>query len=290
MIRKILTFFLLILISWSFGRGLYVLKDGFSPLRIQSLENWVQAGFNEEITSALKQSFHYVGRGRQCFAFASADGKYILKFLRTDIYKTPFLAKVLPLISYCKQLEKVNREREDFILNSFQLSFEELKDETAILAIHLGRSFSKELLIVKDKLGCTHRLPLKNTSFILQYKRPILMKEFSKALQAQDEDGAKKILDALLAVIVERANKGILNRDRSFLRNYGFDGQRAYQIDVGSFFKQSDLTPRAAYEKSVRDSIDPIQEWLAANAPRMLFYLEGRLAQIIPKDGEYSKN
>jgi len=282
MIKKTCLFLALILISVLVGEGIYLAKDGFSARRIQSLNYEIAEEWGEEAHLALEQTFHYIGRGRQCFAFASEDGKYVLKFPRTDIYKTPFWARALPVHAYRSQLEKKHRIREEFILNSFRISFNELKEQTSLLAVHLGQSPPKgKKLKLIDSSGSRHQLPLDKTSFVLQYKQPILMKSFSEALQKGERQEAEKILDALLSTIVERAKLGILNRDRSFLRNYGFDGTKAYQIDIGSFFRQPDLDPQAAYHKSVRDSIDPVFEWLCENAPEMTAYLNSKLNELL---------
>jgi hypothetical protein len=282
MIRKLAVLLALLFLSVLAGEGLYLAKDGFSSRRIHSLDYQVAENWDEEADRALEQTFRYIGRGRQCFAFASEDGKYVLKFPRTDIYKTPFWARALPVRSYRAQLEENHKKRERFILNSFRLSFDELKDQTALLAVHLGQSASKgKKLLLIDAAGSKHKLPLEKTSFVLQYKQPILMKSFSAALDKGERKEAEKILDALLAAVVERANKGILNRDRSFLRNYGFDGTKAYQIDIGSFFRSEDLDPSTAYHKSVRDSIEPVQEWLADHSPEMLEYLNKQLKTIL---------
>ncbi len=277
--KKLVILPLLLLFCVSVGQVLYFVKDGFSPRRIQSLAHFANEEWNEEVKAALKQTFRYLGRGRQCFAFASADGKYVLKFPRTDIYKTPLWVKSLPVSTYRKNLEADHKEREEFILDSLRISFQELKEQTGLLAIHLGQSESRQFLKVIDASGYLHSLPLGKTSFVLQTKHPILMRTFSEALNRKDLREAKKILDALLHAILERARKGILNRDRSFLRNYGFDGTSAYQIDVGSFFKRADLSQKAAFEKSARDSLDPIQEWLAQNAPELLDYFNNQIKE-----------
>lgn len=279
--KKILPLLVLLFVSICAGKALHFLKDGFSPRRIHSLPYAVEENFNDEAQKALQQTFRYIGRGRQCFAFASEDGKYVLKFPRTDIYKTPFWACALPVSTYRKRLEADHRKRETFILNSFKISYDELKEQTGLLAIHLGQSFSTgQWLTLIDAAHCKHRLPLESTSFVLQYKRPILMKAFSEALQKKDVRQAEKVLDALLTAIVERASHGILNRDRSFLRNYGFDGEKAYQIDVGSFFKNPHLPPNEAYQKSIRDSVDPVREWLSQYSPEMIPYLNQKLKEI----------
>lgn len=280
--KKGFALFILILFCGLVGSGIHRVKDGFSPRRIQRLEYRVAEDWGDEAEETLKQTFHYIGRGRQCFAFASEDEKFVLKIPRTDIYKTPFWARVLPVDSYRKEIEARHRMKERFILESFRISFSDLKNQTGLLAIHLGQSSSKgKKLTLFDKAGFKHKLRLEKTPFVLQYKQPILMDSFSHALQTGDREEAKKILDALLATITERASKGILNLDRRFIDNYGYDGEKAYQIDVGSFFLNPDLDPSIAYQKSLRDSIDPVQEWLAKRDPDMLNYLNKSLSKVL---------
>jgi hypothetical protein len=282
MIKKLAILVSLVLFCAIAGEGLYLAKDGFSTRRIHSLDYKIAEDWDEEAERALEKTYRYIGRGRQCFAFASEDGKYVLKFPRTDIYKTPFWARALPVRSYRTQLEENHKVREEFILNSFRISYDELKGQTALLAVHLGQSEPKgKKLTLIDASGSKHRLPLEKTSFVLQYKKPILMKAFSAALERGEREEAEKILNALIDVVVERAKKGILNRDRSFLRNYGFDGTNAYQIDVGSFFRNQQLEPHMAYFKSVSDSMEPVQEWLADNSPEMLDYLNTKLKELL---------
>jgi hypothetical protein len=121
-----------------------------------------------------------------------------------------------------------------------------------------------------DRLGTTYHVPLETTSFILQRKYPLWSKEFFKAIQLSDKDKARQALKALLINVLERGRKGIFNKDRSFLRNYGFDGEHAYQIDVGSFFTSQEFSSKVILAKSVYDSVEPIQAWVAEIAPDLL--------------------
>ena len=63
----------------------------------------------------------------------------------------------------------------------------------------------------------------------LQRKKPILMTEFQRALRDGRRPEAEKMLDAFVEAIAERARRGILNKDPSFIRNFGFDGERAFR-------------------------------------------------------------
>lgn len=281
MMRLILFIFGLFLSTSLIGRGIYTLKKGFSPRRLQPLEEIASPNFSPEAKAALEKSYRYLGRGRQCFAFVSDDDRYVLKFPRTDIYATPFWLRALPLKKMRNSLKKNHQERQRFILESFRLANEELHDQTGMIAYHMGKSDCSQTLTVIDALGCKHRMKAGKTSFVLQHKQPLWTEAFLKALDQDKKEEAKLILNALIQTIAERASKSILNRDRSFLRNYGFDGKKAYQIDVGSFFKTDQLSQEEIYSKSVRDSIDPIQEWLNDLDPEMLAYLNHHLDLIL---------
>ncbi len=160
-------------------------------------------------------------------------------------------------------------KRQKMVLNSFDLAFHELKQETGLLALHLHRSPSKQILTLADKLGRKHYIPLGKTSFILQYKKPLLAELVVQAIKNGDQKRATEILNALSQNISERARKGILNKDDGFLANYGFEDGKAYQIDIGSFYKNPDLDPQTAFEKSVKESLDPVRDWLAKIDPTM---------------------
>lgn len=276
--KKLLILVLLCLFCAGVGKGLYYFKKGFSLRRIHSLDVAITEDFSSEADRALSQPYSYIGRGRQCFAFASADGKYVVKLPRTDIYKIPLWVRSFASKSFQEEMRLDRAKREKFILDSMRIAFEELRNQTGILAVHLGKSGSKgKKLTLIDALGCKHHLPLEKTAFVLQYKQPILMKAFQEALQKGDRRRAEQILDALITAVIERGEKGILNRDRSFLRNYGFDGGKAYQIDVGSFFRIEGMEKRAAFQKSVTDSMDAVKEWMAKTDPEMLRYLDQKL-------------
>ncbi|HSX25817.1 MAG TPA: hypothetical protein VLE89_02275 [Chlamydiales bacterium] len=279
--KRLLVLTILVLFCLGTGKGIYWARKGFSVRRVQPLERETVVAWNEEADRALDQKFHYLSRGRQCFAFASEDGKYVLKLPRTDIYEIPLWARALP-VSLKREQICANRKRiETYLFSSFQISFEELKEQTGMIALHLGQTApeGKQLTLV-DRLGCAFHLPMEKTSFVLQHKYPILIRSFLSALEQGNRKEGERILEALVDVVVERGSKGILNRDGSFLRNYGYDGQKAYQIDIGSFFHNENLEEEEAFRKSIRDTMNPIRFWLGKTDPEMLQFLENKLASI----------
>lgn len=228
---------------------------------------------------AIDQPFSYLGRGRQCFAFESLDGKYVLKFPRTDIYQTPFWMRAFPLTLFSKKHEKsqaVRSKREAFVLNSMKIAYDELRDETGVVGIHFGESENKDKKItIVDPLGFSYRVPVHRSTFVLQLKRPILMKVFLEALSSGDKEKGKIILDAFIDLVVSRGKKGIWNKDESFLRNYGFDGEKGVQIDIGSFYHRENGAV------SIRNTMQPVQIWLEKIDPEMLKHFNCALEEKI---------
>ncbi len=288
--RKIITLTLLLFSSLTIGQGLHTIRYGFTPRRIQNAPN-VHLHLTEETKQILSKPFKYLGRGRQCFAFVSSDDRYVLKILRTDIYYPSFWMRVFPF-PFAQKMQQNRLSRFAFIKKSFTLASSELKNQTGTMELHLGElkhphfsitpanAKTTELTLI-DATGYTYHLPLETTSFALQSKHPIWSKEFLKAVQNKELEKAKTILESLLKNIVERGEKGILNKDRSFLRNYGFDGKTTYQIDLGSFFVNPTLDPSFACQKSVYDSLDPIQGWLSEVAPDLLTYFHAKTEEMM---------
>lgn len=273
--KRLFVLLFLSFLSIGTGQGLYHFKKGFTPRRIHVLERKAADNWNSEAAQALSQTYTYIGRGRQCFAFGSADGKYVVKLLRTDIYKLPLWLRALPFPSLRQKVRTRQQLREQFVVNSMQIAFDDLQSQTGVLALHLGQSPSKgQKLHLVDAMGCKLHLPLEKTAFVLQLRQPLLMQAFQSALQKGDRAEARKILDALLAAVVERAEKGILNKDPSFFRNYGYDGRRAYQIDIGTFVRMEEPSPT----QSVHYTMNPVKDWMAKTDPEMLRYLNQQLA------------
>ncbi len=265
----------------SIGKGWHWARSGFSLAR---LDGWTQelegTWWDPEADSAIAQKFTYLGRGRQAFAFVSQDGRYVLKFPRADIYKLPFWLRTLPFEK--KRARYISRKaiKERELLQSFQLAFEELKESTAMIGMNCSKRETAKIVTIVDKMGRSFRLTLDRSYFILQKKKKLFRDAIVEAFEKEGTAGVERVLDATFAVIVERTGKGILNWDGEFLHNYGFDEQRAYQTDVGSFFKVEDQPMKSVYFYSMELSVKPIRRWLKQTHPEWLEMLDERRALV----------
>lgn len=277
--KKVAILISLLIFCCGIGKGIHWARKGFSLRRITAPTQMKLEIWDPAMDEVINQPFCYLGRGRQCFAFESFDGKYVLKFPRTDIYQIPFWMRTFPWPLFSKKYEKsqaVRSKREAFVLNSMKIAYDELRDETGVVGIHFGQSENKNKKItIVDPLGFSYRVPLHRSNFVLQLKRPILMKVFLEALSSGDREKGKMILEAFIDLVVSRGKKGIWNKDESFLRNYGFDGQKGVQIDIGSFYHRENGAI------SIRNTMHPVQTWLEKTDLEMLKYFNSILEEKI---------
>ena len=252
-VKKIGALILLLLFCCAIGKGWHYAKDGFRIQRINlsCSQTRETSPFNLELWPALSQKYVYLSRGRQCYAFASEDGRYVLKFPRSDSYKIPFWLRVC-LFSFLDNKRSVcleaKKNRLNWLMNSFSLAHSELKKETALLYLHLRATHDLQRSVsIQDGLGRVYYLDLDKTAFALQEKKPLLIPIFRERLKNGDREGAQFLLEAFMDLVAIRAKKGIFNKDGYFLRNFGFDGQRAIQVDIGDFYRPNEKDPSFSF-------------------------------------------
>ena len=254
--KRVFFFLFVIFLSLGIGKIWHWAKDGFSIPRIQGWEKVASyPPLLPEAVAALEQPYRYLGRGRQCFAFVSEDGKYVLKFPRLDRYRMPFWLRALNVSFLDRKREELaasHATREKMILNSFRISWEELREQTGLLGVHMPESVSTKHLFLIDRVGRKHEVPLEKMAFILQKKeRPLL-----SALKTASQREKEKILSAFFDLIAEWREKKVLNKDPKFIRDIGYDGTRAYQIDIGSFYRKEGV------ENFLQEPAGHMREWL----------------------------
>ena len=122
LMRKLIRFFIAPIICavvfYYIGSFCDQQTDRFSIARIHSdlpfnpawETAFLSAEKKAELRKLLDQKFHYLGCGGQCFAFASEDGSYVVKFFKHKVRK-PFL--LLLNMSLPVQLKKACRKKLD---------------------------------------------------------------------------------------------------------------------------------------------------------------------------------
>jgi hypothetical protein len=200
---------------------------------------------SEEIDAMLAQPYFYAGKGRQCIAFESADGQYILKF---------------PKQKRRANSEKAKRQEESCLLAA------KFPEETALLYVHLGTTSDHRTVQLLDKRGHLVEIALDKVQFYLQEKARFLKPLIIRLMHQGDIGGAKERISQLFDVLVRLAQGGIIDRDGALIRNnnVAFLANRAVIIDFGKFTEMKKPLSREAFRHELR-RLQPFSKWLQKN-------------------------
>ncbi len=240
----------------------------------------------EHIKCILSQKFYYLGRGRQVFVFVSEDGRYVAKFFNFHHFYYPFFFKKLPFL-------KDKSYRLPRACQSYQLAFEKLQEDTALLYLHfpqnvkkidnLKRAQKNNIIQIINPNRVLINVDLDKTYFILQKKA----EPFFSHLQFLAKQGKIKMgIDAFLETVVHRLQMNIVDDDLEIAKNYGFIGEKVVNFDAGrlSFltidpkFLKKKLSQKELLQKELFKSTKKLLVWLKQNYPNEAEYLKNRLA------------
>ena len=318
MINKIIKFFLNLCIGIGFFIGLQQLIElktlGFCLQKIQAddlpdLPQWATSPLSNEEESTLRtllsQSYHLIGVGSECFAFMSEDGQTVLKFFKLDHARPVYFRKGLfvedyssfsgtisnhpltqvilpaPFHHLLQRFLGIREFRIQRTFNSLILAYEELKQETGLLYLHLNPTDNfHHHIVLYDGNGIRHEIDLDSARFFLQKCAVPLEHHFDILSKSDRYEDAKKSVDSLLNLIVDRCKKGFSDRD-VFNKNFGFINNQAIEIDIGSFQKDSRMQQPWIYKQELFYSTLELKSWLKKHYPKMVVYLEERISEYV---------
>lgn len=237
---------------------------GFSVMKIASAPVGTAnpSPFPKEL---FNQKFHFLGQGGQSFVFAGADGVHVLKLI-----KRRFSPDFLPAFLAKKKQEYVKKKWERDA-RSYKLAYDELRDETGLLFLHLYKtdSLQKKAQIV-DKLGITHEIDLDKVAFILQRRATPLLDDLHQKIQTHQLDAAKERLKQVVNLVKWRCARGIIDEDPRLQKNLGLLGDRVLFIDIGRFKKEEGAVCRTHLQKYTAR----LHKWLMHESPELGTYLQ----------------
>lgn len=290
--RKVFGFFLLLCLTVIVGSSWHGYTAGFRMHKIQFdlpvNENWnveISEEKKERLRSLLNQEFHYLGKGRQSYVFASRDGNYVIKFFRYHLVRPRFGLYLLQFPKFLNEYReyRLNGKRQQFEnwMKSYKLAYKEVREETGLEYVHLTKTHNfTDKLVIRDSLNRKYFINLDQHGFLLQKRVKLLQDQLESSVKNQDEEKMKRIIKGYVKTITQRHQKGIKNKD-SALHNYGFlpsdtDADEIYEIDVGRFSKQS---PSNDYDSLVNQ--------IFANGERLKEYLECYMPSLVSVFDEY---
>ena len=260
----------------------YSKTDGFALYKICSslpfYSGWevkpLEAEIQEEVGRELDQPFYYLAKGAQSYVFASADGKTVLKFFRLYHLRPPLwlssFSWPLHLQPYRvrKMLEK--REELDKDFQSYKIAFQQMKEETGLLYLHLNKTCHlQKKLRIYDKIGIAYDLDLDQMEFLLQKRATLVYPAIDQFMKMQGADAAKEAISALVRLLLYRCEQGIFDKDPDLNTNFGFLGNIPVQIDVGRFRKEQEGRDAERYCEEILRITDHFRQWLDQNYPSL---------------------
>jgi hypothetical protein len=237
---------------------------------------WEGATSKEEEQRArelLGQTFFYIGRGSQAYAFASQDGKFILKLFRSDL-KTHLWDRSQPVYT-------ANREKVERLFRAAILAYTKGSDLTGLVYLHLNPT--QETLPttqIKDRWGRGYCLDLNRYAFALQYKGHCLEEAFRNAFQKGDQVEAKQLIDSFLELLKIRVERLIRNVDRSVFGNFGFLQGRALEWDFGNYRSDPTLAQEEAKKGEMAPFLLQLRRFLEKEGPEWLDYYDLQIASL----------
>ncbi len=229
--------------------------DGFAIVNIssptRSSPRWeVKNPSNWDL--ALEQKYTYLSCGAQVYVFESADGKYVLKFFKQQHMRIPPLFQKIPLPkkwdSYRKKKIAKKRAVLDSTFESMRIAFAKLREETALIALHLNKS--RELpsqLTIVDKIGIAHTIDPNQYEFVLQKKAKLAYEEIERWVAEGREEKAQALLTQALALSKKRIDLHVFDKDPDFSTNFGVVEGKLVQIDIGRFSEKLESDPEELY-------------------------------------------
>lgn len=278
-IRKLFFCSLFVLLSWL---GIYAynqVTDGFS---IRQMTSSLPAAPQFEVAlspekkaclqAMLDQPFRYIGKGCQFYVFASADDKWVIKFLKHKHLRPFTWLNSLPMPQKLRIISEAKIERRQLrvqrLFSSCKLAYEKMPEETGLLFIHLNRTpaLEKQIVLV-DKLGCKHLVEMDDYEYVIQ-KKAIPVRDVFTHLEENEVLGKVQLL---VDLVLSRCQKGICDRDRSFVQNVAFcpDEERALFIDIGQFYEDPVILQEEAQAADLMKRLGNLRFWTERHFPKL---------------------
>jgi len=278
----------------------FAVTDGFTLSNIisewQPEERWNTRSLTpdeeESLEESLKGDYVYLGKGCQAYVFASADGKYVIKFFKYQRFRPQSwinFFSFIPFVERYQQSKAIEKKAKlDKVFRSWKIAFEDLEPETGVVFVHLNKTPKwQKTLTIKDKIGFSYQLELGNLEFLIQKRASMLCPTIDLMMTKGASDDAKQLLDKLLAMVFWEYWRGFADNDHALMQNTGVIVNQPVHIDVGQFIYNDIVRDPTVYKKEIYDKMFKLRFWLKKRYPVLAQHLENRLVSILGIDYFY---
>lgn len=196
------------------------------------------------VKAALDQPYTYLDRGKQAFAFVSADGRYVLKFFDRS-----------RLRQWSDHAAAVQRMHQ--VVHGYTVAAQYDRDHVGLLYVHMMPTQSLLPTVdLTDRFGFSHKIDLNAVPFVLQDKAVPTRVYIARLLDAGKNVEADRAFEAIYAMYTDEHSRGVYDGDHNVMVNTGFVGDTPIRIDAGR------LTINKGVQRPVRSrqEIDKLKE------------------------------
>lgn len=222
------------------------------------------------LTQILNQPYTYLGKGAQSFVFASADGKYVLKFFKFKHIRPSPILEWLPNIGPLKQYKTARKQWSERKLNGiFQshiLAYTQDRNESGLIFIQMNVKNNPERTVtIYDKIGLKYIIDLNSLPFVIQKRGVMLSTTLQKVLKEGNVSEAKNKIDQIFALYSQEYAKGLYDRDHEVDRNTGFIDNTPIHIDIGQLLPNEAMKDPAIARKDALIVGEKLKSWIHKN-------------------------
>lgn len=195
----------------------------------------------EELREILSQPFTFLNSGGESYVFVSKDNNYVLKFFKLHHMRPSSLEEFLVPPPFRKKFIQHRRNQLSIFLASCKYAQDRFQKGTGLVHLHINPTDDLNVeLKLYDAIGVLHKLDIDQFPFALQEHASMAYPTLTALAEAKEYDALKTRLTSLLDLIVSRCEAGLADHDAR-KRNFGFIGDRAIELDLGSFSLNENL-------------------------------------------------
>jgi hypothetical protein len=197
------------------------------------------------------QPLFFLGEGKQCVAYETADGRYVLKLFKKASKK------------------KKQKQLEEYVLGGI-IARTILPEETGVIACVYGpQSFKLPSVTVLNERGRIEKIALQEVPFIFQRKAQPFKQTLMRLMAEKKTKEAAARLESVFTLLTVCRERGVLDRDGSLIRNgnIGFVDGKAILFDTGKLCRLADRKRQTLHDLN---RLKSLQSWLESACPELL--------------------
>lgn len=278
--KTILWFLLALVVVFITGRLYYRITDDFRMGNItydfKDDLDWKTKPLNTEeqtfLSHILDQPYTYLGKGAQCYAFASEDQNYVLKLFKFKHLRPAYWVTILPDTSLFADFKKHESEKKAAKLNSvlsgYHLAYDNNKEGSGLIYLHFSPTdyFNKPVTVI-DKIGLKHELDADQMVFLIQKKGDTFRTRLSDLIDRGDIEGAKGSIGKIIDMYVYEYKQGMWDRDHGVMHNTGFVKEEPFHLDIGKFSKDDNMRKPEVFKEDLKHIAWKIDTWVKRTHP-----------------------